>query len=789
MFSPEELVSSSFVSTELSAPITEDSPATFPFVHQGGNLLEIKLQVSLPQANGGDFFDQYFYASLTDAQGEELEFWVVELTDKIIQEENVILSLMEKTTSSLTGGQSYLLTLSTDEMDPFKAPSLQVGTSKNSPIASWALAGENQPALPGIIFKVQQPIINLELLLPLIILLIAILFALFLPKIPSNKIRVIYQILLWVFLLFSNLWLVEKLASNKEILSFYAVLWNMIIFMVFYFLFLFISNRFWLANILGTFLILAGGLANHYLLLFRNTTLLPQDFYGISTAIEVAGNYAFTLSYYLLFALLFFIFVVFAAFRQREKVLQRKEKAHWRKRLISLALFGAFSFLLWSNIEDPNRYSKTSVGKLDQWSQNGAARRSGLYLNFAVNIPSMLSTKPANYQPEKFVNKLSPPMVKDFAPISNSLPNVVLILNESLADFSFLGDPGLTKDYLPYIHSLSQQENTYYGRAVVPVFGGLTSTSEFELLTGFSMGLQNTSYAPFATYIHRNNPLPSLASYFVSLGYEKTIALHPQNGRNWDRDTSWPLLGFTYSYFEEDLPHIQRLRGFPDDHSLYENIIDIMAEGPTEPHFVYALTMQNHGGYEVEGFESTIHFKDSHKSELYPSVEQYATLANISDQAFQELISYFSTIDYPTLVIMLGDHFPGLSGDYLDEIRQNDHPHFLNQTSVSFYQTPVIMWSNYDLTFETVPDYFSLNYLGSLIKEAAALPLTSFDLFSLELLKSYPIISKQGHFNNEGKQFTTEEIIENPLINLYEQIIYNNILDLKNTNWELFSLE
>ena len=38
--------------------------------------------------------------------------------------------------------------------------------------------------------------------------------------------------------------------------------------------------------------------------------------------------------------------------------------------------------------------------------------------------------------------------------------------------------------------------------------------------------------------------------------------------------------------------------------------------------------------------------------------EQYLTLANETDQAFQMLVDYFSQQEEPTIILMFGDHQP-----------------------------------------------------------------------------------------------------------------------------------
>lgn len=60
-------------------------------------------------------------------------------------------------------------------------------------------------------------------------------------------------------------------------------------------------------------------------------------------------------------------------------------------------------------------------------------------------------------------------------------------MNESLADLKTAGDFETNREYFPFLNSL--EENAVRGSLCVPVFGSMTSNTEFEFLTGDSMAL------------------------------------------------------------------------------------------------------------------------------------------------------------------------------------------------------------------------------------------------------------------------------------------------------------
>ncbi len=120
------------------------------------------------------------------------------------------------------------------------------------------------------------------------------------------------------------------------------------------------------------------------------------------------------------------------------------------------------------------------------------------------------------------------------------MPNVLVVMNESYADFSILGSPlNTNQPVTPFADSL--QENTQRGHALCSVFGGGTANSEFEFLTGLSMGNLPAGACAYQQYIHA--PIPSLVHHFNSLGY-RTMATHPFLASGWNRTAVYPRLGF-----------------------------------------------------------------------------------------------------------------------------------------------------------------------------------------------------------------------------------------------------
>ena len=94
------------------------------------------------------------------------------------------------------------------------------------------------------------------------------------------------------------------------------------------------------------------------------------------------------------------------------------------------------------------------------------------------------------------------------------------------------------------------------GKLYVSVKGGNTANTEFEFLTGNSMGFLPAGSVPYQQYIKQEQP--SLASHLGALGYV-TSALHPYRAKRAGRDKVYPLLGFDNTYFQNDFENATKL--------------------------------------------------------------------------------------------------------------------------------------------------------------------------------------------------------------------------------------
>lgn len=340
---------------------------------------------------------------------------------------------------------------------------------------------------------------------------------------------------------------------------------------------------------------------------------------------------------------------------------------------------------------------------------------------------------------------------------------------------------------MPYINSM--KENTIKGDMLVSVFGGGTSNSEYEFLTGNSVSslpLNGNAYTQFVKH-----EVPSLATQLKEQGYD-TTAFHPYKPNAWNRQSVYPLLGFDNFLDESSLDEskVRRIRGWVSDESDYDKIIETFENRKSDnPLFMFNVTIQNHGGYLLpdDNFKQEITIEDEKKTE---PAERYLSLIHESDRAFKKLIDYFKEQKEPTIVVMFGDHQPKLEDEFYELLYGKD----LNSLNIKEMQkkftVPFVIWANYDIKEQENVKLTSANYLSTLMLKQTNLKMTPYNQYLEELEKQIPAINANGYVTKDGKNVATQdEEDKDKWLTNYQYLQYNSLLDYKHRVDSFFSVK
>ena len=168
--------------------------------------------------------------------------------------------------------------------------------------------------------------------------------------------------------------------------------------------------------------------------------------------------------------------------------------------------------------------------------------------------------------------------------------------------------------------------------------------------------------------------------------------------------------------------------------------------------------------------------------------QQYANLVKASDDAFQNLVTYFSAKEDPVVIIMFGDHQPNI-GDQTYEYLIGDEEELSAEERMEKYKIPFIAWANYDIEEEVI-EKTSLNYLYSILAEKLDLPMTGYQKYLYDLSQEIPVLAAGGYWTKDGEFYELDDK-ESPYfekINEYNILEYNYIFGKKNRCLELFNL-
>ena len=356
-------------------------------------------------------------------------------------------------------------------------------------------------------------------------------------------------------------------------------------------------------------------------------------------------------------------------------------------------------------------------------------------------------------------------------------PNLIVIMNESFADYTSIGQGlQLSQDCMPFIHSLT--ENTIKGNLYVSIFGANTPNSEYEFLTGLTMGFLPPTSVGFNLFVR--GEMPSLASQLKSVGYD-TIAIHPYRGYNYRRNVVYPQIGFDTYLTRDDFENPEYIRRYISDWEHSEKIIELYeqrkAEGNDNPWFCYNVTIQNHGDYfrsNSTGVPEDIIVYDTSVNRTKTSM--YVNLIKKSDEMFQHITEYFSQQEEPTVIVMYGDHQAALGDNTYETLLGKEEEDLTPLERMEKYKIPFVIWANYDIEEEVV-ERTSLNYLYTLMADRLNLPMTGFQNYLMDMQEEIPSLSAGGYWDASGAFYELDDK-ESPWydkINDYNILEYNYI--------------
>lgn len=390
----------------------------------------------------------------------------------------------------------------------------------------------------------------------------------------------------------------------------------------------------------------------------------------------------------------------------------------------------------------------------------------GLVYSFFHQVNIMRLQAPEGYDKTQYDNLTSAPTVADGQPA----PNIIMIMGEAYSDLSeneHISFEGYTDPMANY-KELCAKENAVSGHIAVANFGGGTSNTEYDVLTGLPTRFLDTALPSYNFIHHEIDALPYRLS---QIGYE-TASIHPGYAWFYNRQNVYPDLGFETCYFLEDSFDLasQGIGGYVNEEATMDKILSVFEEtiqSSSAPVFSFTVTIQNHGPYEKkygtlpQNFSTDVELTETETDLL----TQYFYGMIDADREIGRLVDYAENSEEPIILVYFGDHLPGFSNgmEFFDLL---DYPKDANGTpeeQTAVYETPFVIWANdsaaaqcgfaENITEAALPEngIISSFYLGALTTELAGIEGLSplYDMLN-DMRKEYPVLSDMYHVDAQG---------------------------------------
>lgn len=573
-----------------------------------------------------------------------------------------------------------------------------------------------------------------------------------------------------------NFYAIQIIISNdgQFMMQMEYIIKNILVYYVIYILFLILCRKVSYALSLYTFLITILGLTNYFVTLFRGNAFMLMDMFSIGTAATVARNYVFTLPSNIgLYLIVLLVFITYQEVFQSLEI-GNKDLESYIARLILFAV----AFIC---VHKGGEFFLTEG--VDMWCTAAEYQTKGYVYELACELQYVEAKKPTGYS-VKYVKEIINKVEQENS-VQKIVPqNIIVIMNESLADFEENGKLKSSTEVLSNIHSL--KENTQKGYLYVPGFGGGTADTEYEVLTGNTK--EFLPQGAIAYQLYCRNLEYGMANTLVENEY-LTAALHPFYSRGWNRTGVYSAMNFKEFFSVENWDdELDYIRWYASDQGTFRKLINMCQERKNEKNFLFCVTMQNHGGYaetENAGFVADVSLD---YDEEYPLAEAYLSLEKRSDEAFGTLIEHFQNIEEPTMIVMFGDHWPNLEAGFFTEILGQDVEDLDMIGLQNSRRTPYVIWTNYSSEFAN--EDMSANYFGSYIMQLAGIDMPIYNKFLLQIKQTLPIIGSGAVCDCDGNWYLFDEMPEEyeELLNEYRILQYNNVIDRKNRVSDIFHI-
>lgn len=530
-----------------------------------------------------------------------------------------------------------------------------------------------------------------------------------------------------------------------------------------------LTNCWQIASVLLTVIVCIFGLVCYFVFTLRGVPFLASDLTILQAAANVAGEYSYSLNYFSFLQILFTVSWSYALLWTGFS----KVFPGWKVRSAGVILAVAAALLF------NKAYFHTSMLRdmhvtLNTFRPQKSYGNNGSILTFMRSIQLMIVEEPENYSKEA-VEEIASRYPAETADGEEGLkPNILIVMDEAFTDMQSWMDFETDQEVCPFFAGLT--ENTIRGRLYVSSYGGRTANTEYEVLTGDCVGFLPPSSTPYQLYI--KDYMPNLNSALELEGYRHTVGMHPYLPSGYNRNNVYEFFGFDRKIFLDEFEGASTVWGRVSDDADVDKVISEYEDARAEsdaPYFIHNVTMQNHSPYTApaDKLGDPVHVVSDTS---FPDADTYLTEIRKSDKALEKLVTYFESVDEPTVIVFFGDHQPKLSDEFYKMVYGKTMDDMKGEELMQFYFSNYLIWANFDI--EEQQTDLSCNYLIPVMKQAVGMKLTGYDRFLLDLHEDLPVVSLNGYWDAEGNYYEDVNDSSSPWydkLHDYNLLVYNHL--------------
>ena len=377
---------------------------------------------------------------------------------------------------------------------------------------------------------------------------------------------------------------------------------------------------------------------------------------------------------------------------------------------------------------------------------------NGLLLNLLLHVGDLMVPVPTGYDEatvRKIMSSLSPDPLLNPTTADGRRVNLVMFVVEAMMDPTDLG-LRFSSDPMPFFHGLRQRFSS--GWAYSPEVGGKSANPEFEILSGLATYYLPRESVPYMTFVSR--PLPALPRFFSERKYHVS-ALHVDTLGFFNYVEVYRDFGFSDARTIRSRPGVQldAAGRVPSDEALVDFMTEVSRE--SKPFFLFAFTNATHLPYNYSAYlASDLEILDPLPQPIHDEVKTYVNALRTTDRAIQKLIDFFERFPDPVVVVILGDHLPGLSAEAMAQSEVARAKSYVDGLALS-HRCPVVLWSN--MGTEKRDFEVSFNFLGQRILAEMGTAPTGVWRTNAGMASRYPVLSKFVQ-TSDGRRFLPEDL-------------------------------